>query len=287
MMVWQDSDSFEKCEKEWQSGMFFKLQATYGEHKQYGPQIDVQKIRPIADSDRADGFSEGDFLERSRFDSEEMFQELRTLAESTLSDEGLRKLTLLLLDRHAEKLKLLPATLRHYYPFPGGWLEHVLSVSKNCLWLADRYRANYPDLQPPLNRDLILAGAMLHEIGRVTELEPSPEIGGTPEPTIPGRLFGHLYLGRDLVRDAAREIEGINSELVQLLEHVILSHLVLPEWGSPRLPAIPEVLILHHADDLDAKLEMFTRCLRKDVSGKPFTERDPILGKQLLKKREV
>ena len=79
----------------------------------------------------------------------------------------------------------------------------------------------------------------------------------------------------------------MNPELQRLLEHLLLTHLGLPEWGSPRLPLIPEVLIVHHADDLDAKIEMFARCLTRDTGDGPFTERDPILGKQLLKGRIV
>ena len=282
-MVWADSPLFPKCEAEWQAGKFYKVRATYSEHDRYGPQIDVHNIREVTDADRADGFEEADFLERSRFDSGEMFAELRGLAESSIADEPLRRLVLTLLDRHAEALKVLPATQRHYFPFPGGWLEHTLSVTRSCLMLAEKYRAHYPDLQPPLNRDLIAAGAVLHEIGRVAELEPTQP----SEATVPGRLFGHLFLGRDLVRDAAREQEDVNPELLQLLEHMLVSHLSLPEWGSPRLPLVPEVLILHHADDLDAKLEMFARCLRRDVSAGPFTERDPVLGRQLLKERSV
>jgi len=74
---------------------------------------------------------------------------------------------------------------------------------------------------------------------------------------------------------------------VQLLEHLILSHLTLPEWGSPRLPLIPECLILHHADDLDAKLEMYVRCLTRDAAAGPFTDRDPVLGRQLYKGRNL
>src|SRR5204862_6703593 len=104
-------------------------------------------------------------------------------------------------------------------------------------------------------------------------------------PTVPGRLLGHLLLGRDLVRDTARELGDVHPELVQLLEHLIVSHLTLPEWGSLRLPLIPECLILHHADDLDAKLEMYVRCLTHDNEPGPFTARDPVLGKQLLKRR--
>ena len=85
-----------------------------------------------------------------------------------------------------------------------------------------------------------------------------------PAYTVPGRLVGHLILGRDLVREAALKQGDVNPELLQMLEHIILTHLALPEWGSPRLPLIPECLIVHHADDLDAKLEMYARCLSRD-----------------------
>ena len=78
-----------------------------------------------------------------------------------------------------------------------------------------------------------------------------------------------------------------NPELLKLLEHMIYAHLTIPSWGSPRLPCIPEVLILHHADDLDAKFEMFARCLTKDTSDGPFTDFDPILKRPLLKGRSV
>ena len=111
--------------------------------------------------------------------------------------------------------------------------------------------------------------------------------GVSPAYTVAGRLVGHLILGRDLVRDTARELGDVNPELVQMLEHVILSHLALPEWGSPRLPLVPECLILHHADDLDAKLEMYVRCLSRDRGEGPFTERDPVLNRNLLKGRSV
>lgn len=286
-MLWHDSERFVECDREWQTGTFFKIRATYGEHKQYGPQIDIHQIRIVNDQDRADGFNESDLLDRSRFDSDAMFAELKTLIESQIGDEKLKQLTIGMLDSNAEKIKVLPASTRHFYPFAGGWLEHTLSVTKKCLWLVDQYREHYPDLEPPLNRDLVVAGAALHEIGRVAELDMPASPGEPPQQTLNGRLFGHVMLGRDLVREAARQIPDLNTQLALMLEHVVTTYLTLPEWGSPRLPMIPEVLIVHHADDLDAKMEMFARCLRKDVAPGPFTERDPILGKQLWKGREV
>ena len=105
--------------------------------------------------------------------------------------------------------------------------------------------------------------------------------------TVPGRLVGPIFLGRDLVRDTARELGDLNPQLLELLEHLLVSHLNLLEKDSPRLPMVPEALILHHADALDAYMEMFVRCLSKDQEPGPFTARDPILGRHLFKNRSL
>jgi 3'-5' exoribonuclease len=283
-MVWADGGYYESCEGEWRPGQFFKIRGVYVESERYGPQIDIQQIRHVIDADSDDGFQPADFVECSRFHPDAMFAELRALAETSIGDEPLRRLVVSLLDRHAPAWKQRPATTRNFYPFPGGLLEHTLSVTKSCLHLAEKYATHYAEVSPPINRDLVVAGAMLHDIGRVVELNDDPV---KAEPTIPGRLFGHLFLGRDVVRDAAREQGDVNPELVAMLEHIVISHLNHPEWGSPRLPLLPECLIIHHADDLDAKIEMYMRCLRNDKADGPFTDRDPVLGRQLFKGRSV
>ena len=283
-MVWMDSDWFESCSQDWRVGQFFKIRGTFVVHERYGPQIEVQNIRRTVESDREDGFNPAQFVDHSRYDVEKMFGELLAIAGESIQDKPLRRLVLTILERHREALKRLPATRHRFFPFFGGLLEHILSVTHSCMQLADKYIAHYPDLQPPLNRDLIVAAAILHDIGRVLELNDDVV---SPQPTVPGRLLGHLFLGRDMVRDTAKELGDINPELVQLLEHLIVSHLNLPEWGSPRLPLIPESLIIHHADDLDAKMEMYTRCLIRDKEEGPFTARDPGLNRQLYKGRRV
>jgi 3'-5' exoribonuclease len=281
-MAWADGGWFEACETQWREGEFYKIRGSYEEHPTYGPQIDIHNIRPVNDDDKGSGFDPLDFVERTRYDVEAMFSELWKLAEAQISDVPLRRLVLTILDSSSKALKTLPASTRHFYPFAGGLLEHTLSVTHTCLHLVDKYAARYPELQPPLNRDLVVAGAILHDLGRTRELDDSV---AAPQPTIAGRLAGHVALGRDLVRDAARELGDVDAELVQLLEHIVLSHLERPEWGSPRLPLIPECLIVHHADDLDAKLEMYARCLTRDQEDGPFTARDPVLGRQLYKGR--
>lgn len=284
-MVWADGGWYEECEQVWRENQFYKLRGRYTEHDKYGPQfVEVEAIRAVVDADKADGFNPADFVAGTRFDLAAMLAELTQTVEKEISDEPLRKLVLTLVERYAEPLTRLPATQGRFYPFAGGLLEHILSVTRNCLFLAGRYAEHYPDLKPPLNRDLVIAGAVLHDIGRVLEYDGEP---GFTQPTISGRLFGHLFLGRDLVRDAAREQGDLNPELVRLLEHLIISHLNHPEWGSPRLPLIPEAIILHHADDLDAKMEMYARCLMNDKEEGAFTARDASLGRQLYKGREV
>jgi 3'-5' exoribonuclease len=283
-MAWADSPWYEPCERDWKEGQFYKIRGVYGEHEKYGGQIEIHNIRPVVAEDQADGFDPAEFVEHSRRDATAMFAELKELATAQIADAPLRRLVLTLLDRHAEPFKRVPATLNKFYPFAGGLLEHTLSVTHSCLHLVDKYAAYYAELRPPLNRDLVVAGAILHDIGRVLEFGNDLLI---PQPTVPGRLFGHLFLGRDLVRDTARELGDVHPELLQLLEHIIVAHLNLPEWGSPRLPLVPECLLIHHADDLDAKLEMYVRCLSRDQAPGPFTDRDPVLNRRLYKGRSV
>jgi 3'-5' exoribonuclease len=312
-MAWSDGGFFEDCEQNWQVGKCYKLRCKYSEHEKYGPQVEVAAIRPATDQDKADGYDPMRFVEQSRRDPDEMLAELRVMVDKEIADQSLKRLVLRILDEHAEKLRWLPGSREKYYPFAGGWLEHTLSVLQSCLHLADKYRAMYPELTPPINRDLLAAGAVLHDVGRLAQFDEPIAL----QPTVPGELFGHLILARDIVRDAARAMEQeahcdaavpaaeeskaagtaapqkqdtsepLNSELLQLLEHLILSHLNLPSWGSVRLPLITESLILHHADDLDAKVEMYVRCLTRDVAAGPFTDKDPVLGRPLLKGRSV
>ena len=149
-MIWADSPWYPACAKDWREGDFFKLRGQYLEHPTYGPQIDIHNIRAVVDDDKADGFEPLDYVERSRFDAEAMFQELWSLAETHIVDVPLRRLVLTLLEKNAKQLKRVPATTRHFFPFAAGLLEHTLSVTHSCIHLADKYAAHYDELDPPL-----------------------------------------------------------------------------------------------------------------------------------------
>jgi len=281
-MIWLDGPWFEVCETEWKEGGFYKIRATYSEHPTYGPQLEILNLRAVVPADEGDGFDPLLFVPHTPFDVEAMYSELWMLAESTIGDVPLRRLVLTLLTKTSKQLKRVPASQKHFYPYAGGLLEHTLSVTHSCMHLADKYVNHFPDLDPPINRDIVVASAIVHDLGRTLEFT---DEGAKFDKTVSGQLIGHILLSRDLIRDTARELGDVDQHLVQLLEHVVLSHLDLPAWGSPRLPLVPEAIILHHADDLDAKMEMFVRCLSRDKEPGPFTARDPLLGKSLYKDR--
>ncbi|REK16576.1 MAG: HD domain-containing protein [Planctomycetota bacterium] len=276
--IWQDSPWGADCRDAWQPGAFYKLRAVYRETN-YGPQLDLRKIREVSQDDHADGFSPELCLPRTRFDPEVMFAELIATAGERIEAAELRRLVVGILEQHREALLALPAATHNHHAFVGGWLEHVVSVTRTCVYLADKYDAYYPDMQPRLNKDLVVAGAMLHDIGKLREIEVLPQ---GAEYTAEGNLIGHVLQGRDIVREAAAEFP-VDSETLLRLEHIVVSHQRLPEWGSPKPPMTPEALIVHYADDLDAKYQMVATILREDKNEGVVTSRKNVLGQKLYR----
>ncbi len=122
-------------------------------------------------------------------------------------------------------------------------------------------------------------GAILHDVGKLRELEQRPE--GTVY-TASGALIGHMLQGRDIVREAAAACPLPPDTLLRL-EHLIIAHQRLPEWGSPKPPMTPEALLVHYADDIDAKFHMMAEVLRNDTSDGPVTSKKNALMQQVYK----
>lgn len=277
--IWSDAPWYAACEKEWEPGEFYKIRGVYRE-TQYGPQLEIEKIRPVVPEDARDGFDAADFYEQTRFDIEAMFRELVELAEKHIANEPLRRLVLRLTEEHADAIRQIPAATHNHHAFSGGYLEHVLSVTRTCVYLADKYAEYYDQLDPPLDKSLIVAGGILHDVGKVFELEYRPE---RSRYTAAGRLIGHILQGRDMVRDAARDVPELEPDVLLRLEHIVVAHQHLPEWGSPKLPQTLESLIVHYADDMDAKVNIMARALETDRGEGPFTSRDNPLRRHLYK----
>lgn len=186
---------------------------------------------------------------------------LRRLAESVLSDPRL-----------APKLKQAPAAKMMHHAYRGGLLEHVVSLCGLCRQVA----AHYPK---EIDGDLLLAGAILHDIGKIDELEYERETGYSA----PGRLLGHILLGIELTRRKIDSIEGFPAPLACLIEHMIASHHGREEFGSPRPPLFLEALVLHYLDDLDSKVGAVRASLDAPGGEPEWTERNAALGRQFLR----
>ena len=279
-MVWSDSPWFVDCETKWKEGEFYLLKGTFTETK-YGPQIDLDFVRPVTEEDKQNGFDMADFFATSRFDIEEMFAEIVNIAETHITEKPLQQLVLTLLNDRAAEIKTFPAASRNHHAFAGGYLEHTLSVTKTALMLAEKYANYYTNMQPPLSISLVVAGAILHDIGKLIELDYRPN---NTTYSARGQLIGHILLGRDIVREQGATIKDLSPDTLLRLEHIVVSHQNLPEWGSPVSPHTPEALLVHYADDIDAKFQMVAAAL--EVPPKPeaeFTGRDNPLRRNIFR----
>ena len=273
--IWNDSPWGADCRAAWQPGTFYKVRAVYRDTN-YGPQLELRKIREVCAADLSDGFSPAMCLPQTRFNTTEMFDELVAIARQRIDDAPLHTLVEGLLTANRQALLTLPAATHNHHAFAGGWLEHVLSVTRTSVYLADKYDDYYPDLRPRLNKGLGVAGAILHDIGKLREIEEQPQGAAY---TAAGNLIGHILQGRDIVRESSAA-RAVDSELLLRLEHVIVAHQRLPEWGSPKPPMTPEALLVHYADDIDAKFQMMAAILRDDTNPGPVTsKKNPLYQK--------
>ncbi|MEM7482218.1 MAG: HD domain-containing protein [Acidobacteriota bacterium] len=221
-------------------------------------QLTVDECRKATEEDRRFGFDEGRLIPSTRHDIDEMYGRLQALM-SSLDDSALKALAAWSLDRWGERLRVHPAAKAMHHAYRGGLLEHVVSMAE----LADAVAAHYGTLNPgSLNRDLLLAGVLFHDLGKLDELGAMP----ANDYTMKGRLIGHVVMGRDMVREACRAIPDVPADLQLQLEHLVLSHQGRKEYSSPVEPSTPEAIVLHFIDDLDSKLNFFLRH-RTDESG--------------------
>lgn len=204
------------------------------------------------------------------FDREMMWEELLVLVEQHL-ESPLKELVLALLEENAEAFQVCPAARQSHHAYLGGLLEHT--------WFVARLVLQATSIYPEVNRNLALAGAILHDIGKVQEIV-NPH---APEYSTPGQLLGHIMLGCDMVRAAAAAMDFPDPTLLLQLEHIIAAHHGYQEFGSPVLPKTREALLVYYLDDLDAKMKMMAQHLELDTGDREFTSYHRLLQRELYK----
>lgn len=254
----------------WVDGASYRLQVKAELKSKYGLQIDVLDIRPTEPEDEADGFDFRDLYESSKFASEHLLKAIHLCIENYVDCRFVKQVVLAILDEHRELFRKIQAAANFHHSYNGGLLEHVWSMTRIAGFVAGHYAKYYDDLNPPLNKSIIVAAAILHDIGKLRELEYHPvEARYTKE----GSLIGHVLMGRDLVREAARKVDGFPEETLLLLEHAILAHHGKREFGAPIVPQTIEALIVSFIDDLDAKVNVAAGHRLKAPADGDFTDK--------------
>ncbi len=276
--VWSDTVLYKEF-RELRPGTFCKLRAVYLVDKVYGPQLDVKRIRAVMEGDEADGFDPLSLRPKSPFSLDAMLEELQGIATKQLGKGPLLNLVTKILKDHRAALLTCTAARQHHHCYIGGLLEHTLSVTKIAVALAGHYHDMYPAWREKISKPLVVAGAVLHDIGKIREYE--AEVGSLRHST-EGELIGHALLGRDIVREAAREVQ-LNPALRTHLEHIIVAHQRFPDWGAAKPPMSLEAMIVHHADSCDALVGTMWHIFEQDQSEREMTPKKNVLGIPLLK----
>ncbi len=234
-------------------------------------ELTLEQIVPTSDSE----YDLADFLPHTKHDVEKLYASVKA-AIAGMRNPWLRQLLSSIIEdpQIVPRLKRAPAAMTMHHAYLGGLLEHVVSL----MGLASAVSAHYPEL----DADLLLAGVVLHDIGKLDELRYVRGIDYSDE----GRLLGHITIGVRLVQEKCRAIEGFPAPLAVLVEHLIVSHHGTYEFGSPSLPQTPEAVMLHLIDDMDSKMAAMRATLEAaSANGSPgnWTDRNPSLRRALLR----
>ena len=234
----------------------------------------LQLILRTVTKEDASKINIADFLPRTEKDVEEMFAELCKAVASMKDPHFAALLNAFFADEDFVKsFKWAPAAVQLHHAFLGGLLEHTTSIVGMGIKTAEHYST--------LRRDLLIAGCILHDIGKTRELGYRRTFQYTDE----GGLLGHLVMGSMMVQEKADTIKDFPKETLMAVQHMILSHHGTREFGSPVLPATPEAIALHHLDNLDAKVYEFTRAIAEDPNpDSNWTEWNKMSDRKLYKK---
>lgn len=260
-------DNVEECAYAFEQDDIVKIKGLINKYNQRW-QLTIHKIRKMEEAD----IEFADYLPKTSKNVDELW---RTLGEfvASIQEPNLRRLLELFMadPEVARAYRNAPAAKTMHHAFIGGLLDHVVSLFQSC----DLVSRNYAFI----NRDLLLTGVFLHDIGKVHELSYARSFGYTTE----GQLLGHLIIDLEMLHAKLAQVPGFPPQLKILVEHMVISHHGKYEFGSPKLPMFPEALMLHYMDDLDSKMEAMRAQFERDAElDSPWTGYNSALARPLL-----
>jgi 3'-5' exoribonuclease len=231
-------------------------------------QLTIHKLRKLGDSE----IEFSDYLPKTTKDIDELWQTLANFIESFQNAHLKSLVQAFMADPEiAAAYRNAPAAKTLHHAYIGGLLDHVVSLMRSC----DLVSRNYPQV----NRDLLLTGVFLHDIGKIHELTYNRSFSYTTR----GQLLGHMIIELEMLQAKLALVPDFPAEMKTLLEHLIISHHGEYEFGSPKLPMFPEALLLHYMDDLDSKMESMRAHFEREAESEgPWTSYNASLGRPLL-----
>ena len=260
-------DNVEEVLNAFEQDDFLKIKGLVNKYKNRF-QLTIHKLRKLGDSE----IEFSDYLPKTTKNVDELWQtltdfvasfqnpHLKCLVQAFMSDPEI-----------AAAYRNAPAAKTLHHAYIGGLLDHVVSLFRSC----DLVCRNYPQV----NRDLLLTGVFLHDIGKIHELAYNRSFSYTTR----GQLLGHMIIELEMLQAKLALVPDFPPELKTLLEHLIISHHGEYEFGSPKLPMFPEALLLHYMDDLDSKMEAMRAQFEREADlESPWTSYNASLGRPLL-----
>jgi 3'-5' exoribonuclease len=233
-------------------------------------QLTIHKVRCMEDSE----IDFDDYLPRTTKNIDELWRTMGEFVESFRNPHLKALVQAFMADPQIERAyKNAPAAKTLHHAYIGGLLDHVVSLFRLC----DLACRNYPEM---IDRDLLMTGAFLHDIGKVHELSFARSFAYTTR----GQLLGHMIIELEMLQEKLAQVPGFPGEYKTLLEHLIISHHGKYEFGSPKMPMFPEALMLHYLDDLDSKMESMRAHFERE-SGAEWTSYNGSLERPLLNVR--
>jgi len=254
--------------KSFEENDFIKIDATVITYNNE-IQLNVRRIRKSNEGE----YDPMDYIPSSEKNTEEMYKQL-TGYINTFENKYIKALIEEIYYKNktvAANIKTHSAAKTLHHSYMGGLLEHTLSVTQICDFMSGRYKG--------VNRDMLVACAMIHDIGKIFELSQFP----TNEYTDDGQLLGHIIIGSEMISEAAAKIDGFPKQLESLMKHCILAHHGEYEYGSPELPKTIEAFILHCADNMDAKVKAMEEAISSDNTAGSWVGYNKMLQRNIRK----
>lgn len=227
-------------------------------------QLKIHKIRKAEEGE----FDPKDFIPSTSKDIDELYNRFKNLI-GTIENSYVKQLMENIFinnENIANTFKSHSAAKAMHHNYLGGLIEHTLNIAEICDFFSTKY--------PEVNRDILIASAMLHDVGKIYELSPFPENDYTDI----GQLMGHLIIGVELITFETNKIPNFPKEYRNLIKHCIIAHHGELEYGSPKKPAILEAYLLHMADNIDAKAKMYTESVENDSTNGKWVGYNKSLG---------